>query len=82
MDKYGFGQAFAEAQAGVAHLTDYAGMTAEQFDLLLFTKTQLAESSADFRRTRKLFDAYHGPRLDPAQWTDRRTGTLSFPTHA
>jgi hypothetical protein len=77
-DEDGFGQLAADAEAGVADLANDIGMAAQQFDALLFAKTEFSQADPQFRRPGQFLDANHRTRLNAAEGTDGSAGALAF----
>jgi len=64
--KDGVGQLFADAQAGIANLTDEIEIVAHKLDLLLFAQAHFPQAITHRRFGQQLFDANNGAGLDLA----------------
>jgi hypothetical protein len=78
LDHDGFGQILAQGDAGVANLTDQAGMPADETDALLFAQTHFAQTINDIRLRSELFDADHRTSLDGRERAGHRFGATSI----
>jgi hypothetical protein len=74
-DHDSFGQAPADAQAGVANLAYNAGLAAEELDFLFFAETHFAKAMGHLGRGGKLLDAHVHPGPHGAERTQERLGT-------
>jgi hypothetical protein len=61
---------FTDGEAGIADLADEVVPAGDQFDDLIFAKTDFAQTILNFRRGAKLFDSHRHAGLHAAQWAD------------
>lgn len=82
LDKDGFGELLADAQARIAHLADEIGLAAEKFDDLFLAQTHFAQSNPNFRGTGEVLDTNHCACLNAAQRANRRAEAFAIDDHA
>ena len=71
LNEDGIAELRADPEPRIANQTDQIRMAAQNRNLLLFCKTQLAKARGDFRRRRQALDANRGTRNHTAQGADK-----------
>ena len=79
LDEDFIGQTSADAQAGVANLTDQVGLAAEELDFLFLAESHFAQAMSQLRRGGQLLDAHGHAGIDMAQRAQERLGTRWIP---